>query len=87
MPHLVYTSLSIIHHLTNHRSSRTRPQVFKPWNETARVLSRVYTNEPFIAGSARVQRVLKCLHMSRSARFCTILWMTREYQIDFCVIR
>ena len=38
-------------------------------------------HEPFIAGSARVQRVLKCLHMSHSARFCTILWITQEYQI------
>ena len=26
-------------------------------------------HEPFIAGSARVQRALKCLHVSRSARF------------------
>ena len=26
-------------------------------------------HEPFIAGSVRVQRVLKCLHMSRLARF------------------
>ena len=26
-------------------------------------------HKPFIAGLARVQRALKCLHMSRSARF------------------